>query len=101
MLPHDGGFLESPGARAGSAGAASSPLREDDPHVGARVPRTAAVIAEHRGDPEPRGVEPPGHLRHRQRAKGEGKTMDAPLAPAALDVFLVEDRQAVLAILAD
>src|ERR1043165_4898644 len=41
------------------------PCREDDPHVGARVPRTAAVVAEHRVDDEARAFEMARHVRHR------------------------------------
>src|SRR2546422_2838711 len=75
------------------------PFREDDPHVGARVPRPAAVVADHRVHREPRAFELPRHLRHGERAEGEGETVLAPLAAAAFDVALLERGEPALAIL--
>src|SRR5262245_32425318 len=43
----------------------AAPAGEQDPHVGARVPGAAAIVAEDRVHREARLFEPPGHLRHR------------------------------------
>ena len=45
--------------------------RQDEPHVGARVPGAAVVAAEHRVHAEPGALEAAGHLRNRHRTKRE------------------------------
>ena len=56
---------------------------QDDPHVGALVPRAAAVVAEHRVDREPGALELARHLRHGQRAERQLEAVLARLAAAA------------------
>ena len=75
--------------------------RQDDPGIGALVPWPALVVAEHGIDREPGGLEPPRHLRHRERAERQLETVDAARAAAPLDVLLIEDRQPATPILAD
>src|SRR5262245_12431769 len=74
-------------------------FREDDPHVGARIPRPSAVITERGCNGESRAFELRRHLRHGQRAEGQLESVFARLGAAPLDVALLERRQAARAIL--
>ena len=49
------------------------PPSQHHPDVGAGIPRTALVVAEHRVDAEARGLEPAPHLRHGDGAEGQGE----------------------------
>src|SRR5919201_445912 len=74
---------------------------QDDPNVGARSPRLAAVIAENPIDDEAGVFEPRGHLRHRQRTERQREAMLRRRAVASLDVALRERREPAAAILTD
>src|SRR5438093_2158111 len=68
-------------------------FREDDPHVGAGVPRPPAVVAEDGVDGEAGAFEMARHLRHGQRAKREIEPVLGGRPAAALDVALLERGQ--------
>src|SRR5688572_8471075 len=74
-------------------------LREDQPYIGPRIPRFAAVIAKNRFNLEPGFLEPFCHLRYRERAEDERKAARRALAATLLDVLLIEERQLLHAIL--
>src|SRR5258708_4539405 len=75
--------------------------RQDDPDIGALVPRTSAIIAEHGIHRKTRARELPRHLRHRERAEVQLEPVLARTRAAALYVGLLERRQAPFAILSD
>jgi uncharacterized repeat protein (TIGR03803 family) len=79
----------------------SAPSREDDPDVGAIVPRTAAIVAEDRVDAEAGPFEPARHLADRQGAEHQREVVLASDAVADRDVPLIEHREATGAILRD
>src|SRR5262245_53451084 len=74
---------------------------KDQPDVRPAVPRSALVVAEDRPDVKAGGLETTGHLGHRERAERQRESMHPGPAPPALDVLLIEDREALRAILAD
>ena len=67
---------------------------QNDPHIGASVPPAATIVTKERGDFEPRALEPPRHLRHRECAKREREAVHARLTSAAFGELLIEDRAA-------
>src|SRR4051794_4629554 len=73
---------------------------QDDPDIRARVPRPAAIIAEHLVDGEPRAIQPIRHLPHRKRAKRQAEAVLDGATAASLDVPLIENRQTPAGILA-
>src|SRR6478672_10177814 len=75
--------------------------REHDPDLRPGVPRATLVVAEQGGDGEAGPLEPAGHLRHRQRPKGERESAALGRRAAPFDEFLVEERQAPGAVLPD
>src|SRR5215831_4472153 len=74
---------------------------QDDPDIRARIPGSSAVVAEHGFDRKTRTFEPVGHLRDRQRPKGQLEPMGRGRPTAALEISLLECRQRAPAILAD
>src|SRR5262249_51960711 len=92
---NDRGSYHAPSHRPNSALA-----REHDPDVGARVPWTAAVVAEDRVHGEARPLQALHHLRHRQRPERQRESMLPFRAVADGRVELIEDRQPPRPILA-
>src|SRR5688500_2445216 len=76
-------------------------LREDEPHVGPRIPGLAAVVAEDRLDAKSRALEASGHLRHGERAEDERESACRALPAARLGKGLIEEGELFRAILPD
>src|SRR5688572_29979511 len=85
----------------GKAGAILSdrPPGQDDPHLGPRVPGTAAIVAQGRGYLEARFREAAGHLRNGQRSERQRKHLRCLVMPASLREFLLEGREMTSAVL--
>src|SRR5688572_18536575 len=73
--------------------------RENHPHVGAIVPRSAAIVAEDDIDGEAGALEAPRHLTDRERAERQREPVLPPDPVPGGDVALVEDGEAARAIL--
>src|SRR5438093_1555509 len=73
--------------------------RDDDPRVGALIPRAPLVVPEDGLDLEPGALELPRHLWHRQRSEDQLEAMMTRAPAAPLDVALLECGQALPAIL--
>src|SRR5687768_12615500 len=84
----------------GRAAGHSRLARQDHPHVGARVPRSAVIVAQHGGNLEPRRFQTTPHLGNGQRAKSQREAVDALATSPALHVFVVEDREPPAGVLA-
>ena len=67
--------------------------RQNDPHVGTRIPGAPLVIAKDSEHLEAGALETARHLRYRERAKRQREPMHSPLVSPALTIFLIEDRQ--------
>src|SRR5262245_30588594 len=76
-------------------------FREDDPHIGACVPRSAAIVPKHAVHAKTRGFEPLDHPGDGNRSEGQLEPVLLRAAVAALDVTLLEGRQQAAAILAN
>src|SRR5688572_13857429 len=74
---------------------------EDDPDFSAWIPRAALIVAEECRHGKPGLFEAPDHLRHRECAEREREGAVCPLAASPFDEFLLEQRQALGAILPD
>ena len=76
------------------------PAREDDPHVGAIVPGPALIVAEDRADRKPAASSRDTICGTDRVRKVKREAVHAPGRPAALDVLLIENREAPAPILA-